>query len=76
MIKLADLSHRLDTVWEVVFDDGTTRELKYRLCNCFDQYKKRYLVRWLEDLIEKENITSKPVEIREKMKVVRTRCKI
>ena len=62
-------NHKLNLAWEVVFDDGTTREIEFQTCYHFHEQKYKYLIRWMEEMIDKENITSKPVEIREKMKV-------
>lgn len=56
----------------VKFDDGTVRDLKNlretETCY-FGEQKSTYLLIWLNDLIEREGITAKPVEIFESLEV-------
>jgi len=50
----------------VVFDDGTERELEIPTQIYYYQPQKQiYWVRWIESLILKENITAKPIEVKE-----------
>ena len=63
--------HKLEMIWEVVFENGEIRELEHsdRVYG-FDGQKTQYLTLWLENLIKKYSIESKPIEIREKRKVI------
>ena len=63
--------HKLKMMWEVVFENGETRELEPPdIVYGFEGQKTQYLTLWLEDLIKKYSIESKPIEIREKRKVI------
>ena len=65
-------THILETYWEVLFDDGTIKNIEFPEGGvyCFCGQEKKYLVSWLEDLIEKSNITAKPLTVTEKYRVV------
>lgn len=66
-------THKLNYYFEVEFDDGTKREIPWPEHDgvyYFEQQKSKYLVLWLERLIREENITAKPLFIREYDKVV------
>lgn len=65
-------THKLEYYFEVEFDDGTKREIPWPTSGVyyFHQQKATYLTRWLEDLIEEEHITAKPLFITEKMQVI------
>lgn len=65
-------THKLETYWEVLFDDGTIKNLEFPEGGVyyFWEQENKYLVLWLEDLIEKSNITAKPLTITEKYRVV------
>jgi hypothetical protein len=65
------VNHKIVKTWEVIFDDGSKRELEIpKRVYYFNEQKYSYLVIWLENLIEKYNIKSKPVEIKEVDKIV------
>ena len=50
----------------VTFDDGSQRYLEIpETVYYYQQQKRTYWVRWIEDLIEKEQITAKPIRIEE-----------
>ena len=63
--------HNLKYFFEVEFEDGTKKEIPLpdRLYY-FNQQRSSYLISSLETLIEKEKITSKPLFITEKYKVI------
>ena len=65
-------THMLVTYWEVLFDDGTIKNIEFPEGGVyyFWEQEKKYLVSWLEDLIEKSNITAKPLTVTEKYRVV------
>ena len=66
-------THELELAWDVIFEDGTIRELEIDSTEeiyYFREQKYQYLVVWIEEMIKKYEITSKPVEIKEKMKVL------
>ena len=65
-------THMLETYWEVLFDDGTIKNIEFPKGGVyyFWEQERKYLVLWLEDLIEKSNITAKPLTITEKYRVV------
>lgn len=66
-------NHALKREWEVVFEDGSIRPLEAsEKVYFFDEQKTKYITLWLENLIKKYNIESKPLEIREKMVI--TEC--
>jgi len=64
--------YKLHYYFEVEFDDGTKRQLPWydEKVYYFHQQKTQYLISWLERLIEEENITAKPLFIREFSKVI------
>lgn len=50
----------------VTFDDGSKRYLEIpETVYYYQQQKRAYWVRWIEELIEKEKITAKPIRIEE-----------
>lgn len=50
----------------VTFDDGSQRYLEIpERVYYYHEQKRTYWVRWIEDLIEKEQITAKPIRIEE-----------
>lgn len=50
----------------VTFNDGSQRYLEIpETVYYYQQQKRTYWVRWIEDLIEKEQITAKPIRIEE-----------
>ena len=64
-------NHKIIKKWEVLFEDGSKRELEIpERVYYFNEQKYQYLVVWLENLIQKYNIKSNPVEIREINKIV------
>lgn len=63
-------THKLHTYWEVLFDDDTTEIIEFRSCYYFHEQKSKYLISWLEQLIQEKNIKAKPLEITEKTKIV------
>ena len=65
-------THMLETYWEVLFDDGTIKNIEFPKGGVYYFYEqeKNYLVSWLEDLIEKSNITAKPLTITMKYRVI------
>lgn len=65
-------THKLQYYFEVEFDDGTKREIRWPDGGVyyFHQQKEKYLILWLERLMKEENITAKPLFIREYNKVV------
>lgn len=65
------VNYKIVKTWEVIFDDGTKRELEVpERVYYFNEQKYKYLVLWLENLIEKYTIKSKPIEIKERDKIV------
>lgn len=65
------VNYKIIKTWEVIFDDGTKRELEVpERVYYFNEQKYKYLVLWLENLIEKYTIKSKPIEIKERDKIV------
>lgn len=65
-------THRLETYWEVLFDNGDVKEINFPKGGVYYFYeqKNKYLVSWLEEMILKENITAKPLTITKKYRVV------
>lgn len=65
-------THRLETYWEVLFDNGDIKIINFPEGGVYYFYeqKKKYLVSWLEWLMKKDNITAKPLTITEKYRVV------
>ena len=65
-------THRLETYWEVLFDDGSIKIINFPEGGVYYFYeqKKSYLVSWLEYAMKESNITAKPLTITEKYRVV------
>jgi len=63
-------THKLELAWDVIFEDGSVEELQFQNCYYFADQKYKYLICWLEELIKEKDITSRPIEIREKYKVI------
>jgi hypothetical protein len=50
----------------VVFDDGTEQELEIpEKTYYYQQQKRTYWVRWIENLMLEKNIKAKPIEVKE-----------
>lgn len=64
-------THKLQYYFEVEFDDNTKMEIPIsdERVSYFFQQKSKYLIRWLENFIEENHITAKPLFIVEKFKV-------
>lgn len=59
-------THKIAYELLVTFDDGTQRYLEIpERVYYYQEQKRAYWVRWIEELIEKEKITSKPIQIEE-----------
>lgn len=59
-------THKLYTQYIVKFEDGTERELEIPdKVYFFYEQKPNYLVMWMEYLIKKYDIKSKPISIKE-----------
>ena len=63
-------NHKLELAWDVLFEDGTIRELKIGQYWRYHGQEQKYIIQWLERMIIEEGITSKPIEIKEKYKVI------
>ena len=65
-------THRLETYWEVLFDNGDVKEINFSKEGVYYFYeqKNKYLVSWLEYAMKESNITAKPLTITEKYRVV------
>ena len=64
-------NHKIIKTWEVLFEDGSKRELETpERTYYFNEQKSKYLIVWLENLINKDNIKSNPIEIREINKII------
>ena len=59
-------THKIKYKLLVKFDDGTERKVPFpKRVYYYEEQKFSYWVMWVEELIKKENITAKPIEIRE-----------
>lgn len=67
------MTHKIIHSWEVVFADGTARnlELTDNSHHYIEAQKYVYLLRDLEGLIYKYSISSEPIELREKLRVIK-----
>lgn len=57
--------HKIESAWEVEFEDGRKEILHFQPCYYFHSQKDKYLVIWLEELMKEKGITSKPLFIRD-----------
>ena len=62
-------THKIRYTWICTFDDGTEKEIPFHESYYFWEQKGKYLISWLEEMIEEENIVAKPLFITEKMVV-------
>lgn len=65
-------THRLETYWEVLFDNGQVGIINFPKDDVYLFYgqEERYLVPCLEQIMEENNITAKPLTITKKYRVI------
>jgi len=45
-------NHKLELAWDVVFADGSIRELEFQPCYHFYGQEQKYIVTWLEKMLK------------------------
>lgn len=68
-------THKITVSYEILFEDGSIRKLEIpsgTRAYHFQDQKYKYLILWLEAMMERENITVKPIQLREVYNIVET----